>query len=327
MAHDEPLDLLTQAGYAVTLLGPRLVLIEDAQRSTKARLVPLRQPPTPAIIGREIERAHDAGADVPLFLIARTNETVRRAALKGDLAAIGAADRIVIVNGELLNLSDEIPETDKPLRRRPWGRLAVARHLIRHGGSASSQVATSAAVGITQPAVSKALTRLRREGLLPSNGARQLTPPQLASLIDYAIDSYPGPGGISTHWYSSSTPVLTVQLKEALAQAGALISGDFAADQFAPWKQPRTLTFYAPTGVDLASHGLAESNPSTANVILRVPEDTTIWRTAKEWTDQTPTRFTDPVITAWELARSSEVDADQAVDRIKQRLLNEAHLP
>jgi hypothetical protein len=326
MARDEHLDLLSQAGYTVMPLGPRLVRIEHGEHATTARLVPLQKPPTPATIGREIDRARSLGADAPLFLIPRANDTVRRAALKGDLAAVGAADRVVIINGELVDLSDKSPEPDKTMRRRPWGRLAVARLLVRTGGILSSQITTSTAAGITQPAVSKAYTTLRGEGLLPTDGARKLRPSQLTSLIDYAIHSYPGPGGISTYWYSASSPILTADLKAALTETRALISGDLAADEFAPWKQPRTLTIYAPAGIDLASHGLAESNPDAANVILRVPEDATIWRTAQEWTDTEPTHFTDPIITAWELSQSSDVDADQAVDRIKRRLLDESGL-
>jgi hypothetical protein len=271
-----------------------------------------------------MERARSLGVDFPLFLIPRTNDTVLRAAINGDLAAIGIADRIVIVNGDLVDLSDESPERRPTMRRRPWGRFAVARNIIRRGGTLSSQIATSEATGISQPAVSKAYTILRAEGFLPSGGARRLTQSQFKSLIDYAIDSYPGAGGISTYWYSSSAPTLAVELAEELAEADAAISGDYAADEFAPWKQPRTLTIYAPTGLDLARHGLAESNPSTANVILRVPEDATIWRTAHEWGDARTARFTDPVLTAWELSQSTDVDAQQAVDRVKQRLIDEA---
>jgi len=324
MTRDEHLDLLSQVGCSVVPLGPRLVRIDNGEQSTIARVVPLQQPPTPATISREVKRARDAGADIPLFLIPRANGTVRNAGMKGELAAVGAEDRTVIVNGQVLDLSGERSTPRSTMRRRPWGRFAVARDVIRRGGTLSSQVAAAEAVGISQPGAGKAIAILRAEGFVPSAGARQLTPPQLKALIDYAIDSYPGPGGISTYWYNSSTPTLVRELAEALHEANALISGDFAADDFAPWKQPRTLTIYTPSGLDFASRGLAESNRSSANVIVRVPEDATIWRTAAKWADRGSARFTDPVITGWELSQSGDVDNGQAIDRVKQRLLQEA---
>lgn len=324
MTHDEHLDLLAQAGYSVVPLGRRLLRIGDGELSILARVVPLQQLPSPAIINREIESAQRAGANVPLFLIPRINHTVRRAALRMEVAAVGIADRIVLVDGVITDLSEARREPRPGMRRRPWGRLAVARDIIRRGGRLSSQVATSRAIGISQPAVGKAIATLREAGLLPNDETRVLKRPQLQALVTYAIEQYPGPGGISTYWFGSRVTSAGLDLSALLADTDALISGDFAADAFAPWKQPRTLTIYAPHGVDLVGHGFAESSPKEANVILRVPEDPTIWLTAQEWTDIHPARFTDPLITAWELSESGDVDADQAVDRITQRILDEA---
>lgn len=60
--------------------------------------------------------------------------------------------------------------------------------------------------------------------------------------FDELVRDYPGPGGQSCYWWSSS-PVS--EQAQYLADRGALLSGDFAADRIAPWRMPERVVAMA----------------------------------------------------------------------------------
>ncbi|WP_146069444.1 hypothetical protein [Cryobacterium sp. Y11] len=92
--------------------------------------------------------------------------------------------------------------------------------------------------GIAQSAVSLALHRL--------DGVARTTLSWVSmgreKLLQTWISEYPGPGGVSTHWYGLDAPLEQVQVAATLAadlEVDCLFSGDAAADVYAPWRLPQ----------------------------------------------------------------------------------------
>lgn len=316
MDTSEHLDLLMQAGLSVLPIDSRDVIIDGV---TPARVLVRTRIPSPENIHRDLQAA---GRELTLlYLLPRTNPTILKTAQTSPrVAVVGLSDRTVVFRGRVVSLNAAQP-ANATVHRRPWGRFATARELIRHRGTAMTQSAISTATGVTQAAVSKALHVLRSGNLFPVDPRITDGPNSLRRLIDYAIDEYPGPAGITSHWYSLDTPRETAnELRHVLAEAGALLGGDLAADEYAPWKMTSRLAIYSPVGIDFASLGLAEASRNDANIVCRIPADFTIFNTARSWSRDGRPEFTDPIITAWELTQSRDSDSDQAIDQLRRFL-------
>ena len=318
------LDLLTQAGFTVVPVTSRDIIIDDGGATT-ARIVGRQRIPRPENIRRDLQV--EADADVLLYLLPRTNDTIRMITRSNPrLAAVGLEDHTIVFKGSMITLSSD-PEPAPAVRRRPWGRFATVREVIRHNGQRPSQTAIALETGISQAAVSQALRYLRDHELLPVDRGRLEGAHSLRALIDYAITEYPGPGGITTYWYDLDHVDATVhKLRDVIDMNDALIGGDLAADEYVPWKSATRLALYFPAGIDMTRYGMAEASREDANITLRIPADASIFRTARAWSKyhEKPNRFTDPVMTAWELTQSPDSDADQAVDHLKRFLESRA---
>lgn len=314
------LDLLTQAGFKVVPVTSRDIIIDDGD-ATEARIVDRQRIPRPENIHRDLQ--YEADADVLLYLLPRTNNTIRMITQSNPrLAAVGLDDKTIVFKGNVITLGEDL-ELERPVRRRPWGRFATVREIIRHHGHRKSQTTIALETGISQAAVSQALRQLRDRQLLPVDPGQLEGPHSLRALIDYAITEYPGPGGITTYWYDFDHAAETAhKLRDVIGINNALIGGDLAADEYAPWKSVTRLALYFPTGIDMTRYGVAEASPEEANIVLRIPSDASIFHTARAWAKDRarPDQFTDPVITAWELTQSPDSDADQAVAQLKRFL-------
>jgi biotin operon repressor len=318
------LDLLTEAGFKVVPRTSRDLTIDNGNPVT-ARVITRQRIPRPENIHRDLQA--NADADILLYLLPRTNQTIRMITQSNPrLAAVGLEDRVVIFQGEMIAL-DHDHEKHSAVRRRPWGRFATVRELIRNGGRQPSQTAIADQTGISQAAVSQALKYLRDQHHIPIDQNHRDGPRSFRALIDYAITEYPGPGGITSYWYDFDHPTDTAhKLREVLRESHALVGGDLAADEYAPWKSTTRLALYFPTGIDMTRYHFAEAPADEANIVLRIPADTSVFRTATAWNERTrpesPFMLTDPVITAWELTQSPDTDAGQAVDHLKDFLEN-----
>lgn len=99
------------------------------------------------------------------------------------------------------------------------------------------------------------------------------------------------------------------------------MSGDVAADLFAPWRVGRRAVIYARTGYDLAEVGFSETTSENATLECVVPANPTIWSTAAAWAAGEGGWTTDPVLVAWDVQRTGGPDAGDAVNKIRQTVL------
>jgi hypothetical protein len=141
---------------------------------------------------------------------------------------------------------------------------------------------------------------------------------------------YPGPRGLTTYW--AATEDLAAQLarveRVAHEQGGAApaVSGDLAADFYAPWRRPSRAVAYVTDQPPLEEHGFATVRSTDATVELRAPLDPTILTMSRQWPStkgRTPRRYTDPLIAAWDLRQLPGGDVESAVDQLRARSLRE----
>ena len=215
--------------------------------------------------------------------------------------------------------SAEGADGPKPVivRRRPWGRSAVARVLLRTGRP-QTQVELAKATGISQAAVSHALAALKDHVARTDRGWVATNPEQL---FTQTVRDYPGPGGITTYWYGLEN--LSAQAEVVLDHAGrgvALLAGDNAADMIAPWRRLRRATIFAQTGLDLRQSKFSQTPVENATLALTVPEDPTIWATATAWYGD-HTNVTDPILAAWVVGNTAGSDADEAEKQLRRAVV------
>ncbi|MDJ0363435.1 hypothetical protein [Rhodococcus sp. H29-C3] len=80
-----------------------------------------------------------------------------------------------------------------------------------------------------------------------------------SSAIDNWLEEYPGALGVETYWYGPSDPVEQDNLIVRYAHemdARVLVSGDGAADHYAPWRKPATSVVYLSELLDLTAADL-----------------------------------------------------------------------
>jgi hypothetical protein len=108
----------------------------------------------------------------------------------------------------------------------------------------------------------------------------------LGGCWDRFLADYPGPRGLSTFWAATGEPAdqlarverLVPELERALA-----VSGDFAADFYAPWRSPTRVIAYVTEHPALQEHGFATVRSAEATVELRTPRDPTILSMSHVW--------------------------------------------
>lgn len=209
----------------------------------------------------------------------------------------------------------------------PWGTLTLVRRLIEHPHATQHELAVLA--GISQPRVSQALRALADEGLVQRSQAGWMVS-DLDGLVQWWIESYPGPGGISTFWFGLDTPAAQARAVVDLldptdsrvdtaptSQLAVVVSGDVAADILAPWRTPTRAVIYARTGLDLAGARLAPAGEAEATLELVVPRDPGVWppvRTAEA--RRGGLSLADPLQVLWDLLRAPGPDAEEAAARL-----------
>jgi len=207
-------------------------------------------------------------------------------------------DNLVVLDGVVHRLDDVPPETPRRKGPQPYARFAVARALLA-GAPRRDQVRLAELAGVTQGSVSNALRRIP-ETWDPS------------AAFDDLVKDYPGPGGQTYYWWSSS-PVH--EQARQLADSGALISGDFAADRIAPWRMPERVVAYVNSPVDLSGDGYVLTEPDDYTTLVIAPADKTIRATAETWGS---TEVADPLIAAFDVLRTATTgDQDEAIDKLR----------
>jgi hypothetical protein len=135
---------------------------------------------------------------------------------------------------------------------------------------------------------------------------------------------------LTTFWATTGDPAAQLERIEHVARdrgdAPPAVSGDLAADLYAPWRRPSRVVAYAVTQPPLEEHGFAVVRPADATLELHTPRDPTVLSMSRDLPavrDGNPRRYTDPLIAAWDLSRSAGGDVDAAVEHLRARALRE----
>jgi hypothetical protein len=296
-------------------------------RWSRRQVLLLRHSPSP----REIDRAVAAlrpHVDGLLFVVARAGRALDGAAKRDRRIAYAAVDEAVVCfEGKLHRAGDDRHTAPTHPGRTSWARLAMLRLFALSQVEPLSQSEIARRLGVSHVAIGKQLP-LPYDLVERTPAGWQVV--DRAGCWDRFMANYPGPRGLTTYW--SATGDLAAQLEriERVAHergnAPPTVSGDFAADFYAPWRRPSRVVAYVTNQPPLAEHAFATVRSEDATVELQIPLDPTILALSRGWPstrDRTARRYADPLIAAWDLRRSPGGDVDSAVDQLRARALGE----
>ena len=216
-----------------------------------------------------------------------------------------------------------------PGLRLPWrGRSAyqVLRRVIQ-GGLRQPQRRIARDAHVSQPRVSQVLAALDDLGLVDRDRGCLVAVP---AVLDAWLRDYPGPGGVTTRWFSGQP--MAVVVPDVLRHLAVLdidvhVSGSFAADHLSPYALPRHARLYVDRHADLSAVGLVRTpDVATADVWVTVADDPTIAPAPHDPVIPLPFENTtgvlaDPLQVLWDTAGEADVDAGQAADALRRWLL------
>jgi hypothetical protein len=300
----EGIDMLRGQGVIIEALGADRLLIGGRLAKVFLR----HTVPSPAQI-TSLKTA------VSLYVIPKITPGLRVLASRDSrLGLIALRTGEIWLHGACLTTGTQSANTDlkRPAIKLPWVRFGLLRSLALRS-TPRSQAQLAQELGVSQPAVSAALSSLREivhktKGGWVANSFRSVT--------DEFLLNYPGPGGMRRHWFSLD-PIMTQGARIAQNRPRALISGDLAADQLAPWKTPRTGVVYSPSELGLGELGFAESDPVAGTLIEVIPGDPTVWTLSKALGH---TRLADALLIAYDLDNSKGADSREAVSTLLAEL-------
>ena len=174
----------------------------------------------------------------------RSSASVEHAMRGGEIDGVVVAPPMVVIRGEVLLHEASVGKNGAQVRtgrgRAAWGRWAVDRSLIL-AKQPLPQKSIASATGVSQQAVSQAL----QDHPLVQRVEDGWRVDDRSALVERWLVDYPGSGGATTYWYALQ-PVLqqgsdALGLAKELA-AEPLLSGDSAADEYAPWRLPTQLS-------------------------------------------------------------------------------------
>ncbi len=328
MESGDGIELLLDVGLDRRVTGSAEVEIRAGEGQwSRRQVLLLRHSPSP----REIDRAVAAlrpPVDGLLFVVARAGRALDRAAKQDRRIAFAAVDEAAVCfHGELHRAGGDRPVAPTHAGRVSWSRLAMLRLFALGPVEPLSQSEIARRLGVSHVAVGKQ-PPLPDELVERTRVGWQVV--DRAACWDRFMAEYPGPRGLTTYW--ATTGDLSAQLGRVERVAhehgdvAPAVSGDFAADFYAPWRRPSRVVAYVTTQPPLEEHGFATVRTADATVELRTPRDPTILTMSRDWPstrDRFLRRYTDPLITAWDLRRSPGGDVDSAVDQLRERALRE----
>lgn len=209
------------------------------------------------------------------------------------------------------------PSVSPPPRRpgrTPWGTIALLLALL-DDPTPRTQDQLAERAGLTQARVSQAFADLT--GLVTREG-RGWTLPDAAAAAAWVVARYPPPVKAAT-WLSLDEPVPTARRVAAvLADAGVdhAVTGQVAADVYAPWARPDRATIWTTRMIDLTAAGCTPVAAAEANIALVVPDDPYALTAARE---RDGLRLADAWRTWVTLAHDGD---DAAAGRLRRRLLD-----
>ena len=288
-----------------------LTLPDGRQLPTRVRVS--RRPPTPTVLTRLLATPDPVRR--VLVVTPRATAHLWTVAMIGEVDVIAVDEDLLILAGVRYDVTKAEAPASTPTPgargRKPWVRWALARALLL-SDTAQTQHRLAEMLGVSQQAVSLALKQLQAVRRT-EHGWLAASPDEL--LADY-LAGYPGPGGAVTYWYGLD-PVITqaTTAVEFCTQQGisVLVSGDAAADVYAPWRLPTRAMLYTDRFVDLSAAGFSPATEAEHTLAVQVPADPTLWHTA---TMIEPALLADPLITAGDVLRTGGPDGAEAADHV-----------
>lgn len=244
---------------------------------------------------------------------------VLTAAGAGKIDLVVSDPEQVIIGGRVLLKASE-NEHVSARGRVGWGRQAILR-VLALSSRPLRQRELATAIGISQQAVSLGLQDISTHTVREDNGwvAQE-------GALDAWLDSYAGPRGAVGYWYGLDDAA--TQSRSALRllddlDLRAVISGDLAADEYAPWQLPATVRMYLPEIIDFTPAGFAPATPDDATMTVVVPEDPTVGNVAAALARPYAGGhlLADAAITLWDLLGTSTAStADEAADHLREAI-------
>ncbi|WP_238015573.1 hypothetical protein KZZ52_01820 [Dactylosporangium sp. AC04546] len=296
-------------------------------RWSRRQVMLLRHSPSPREIDRAV-RALRPRVDGLLFVVPQAGRALKSAAERDHRVAYAAVDEAVVCfQGETYRAGEQRPAVPAHPGRTSWTRLAMLRLFTLSPAKPLSQSEIARQLGVSHVAVGKQLPPLD-ELVARTPAGWQVV--DRAGCWDRFMADYPGPRGLTTYWATTGDPATQLERIESVARdrgdVPPAVSGDLAADLYAPWRRPSRVVAYIVNQPSLEEHGFAVVRPTDATVELRTPRDPTVLtmsRTLPSTRQGIPRRYTDPLIAAWDLRRSPGGDVDSAVDQLRARALRE----
>ncbi|GAB3868005.1 hypothetical protein GCM10027610_123950 [Dactylosporangium cerinum] len=314
-------ELLLDVGLDRRVTGSAEVEIGTGDGAwSRRQVLLLRHSPSPQAIDRAVAalRPHVDGL---LFVVARAGRALHLAAERDHRVAYAAVDDAVVhFQGEVHRAGEQRPAGPGHPGRTSWARLAMLRLFALSPAGPLSQSEMARRLGVSHVAIGKQLP-LPEELVARTPAGWQVV--DRAGCWDRFMSHYPGPRGLTTYW--AATGDLAAQLERIEQVARPAVSGDLAADLYAPWRRPGRVVAYVVDQPALEEHGFATVRSADATVELCTPRDPTVLTMSREWpSTRGPRRYADPLIAAWDLRRSPGGDVDEAVDQLRARALRES---
>jgi hypothetical protein len=306
---------LGERGYNVEVAGDRVIVSWDGGQ-TALRLVRRGRSPRPSEL--------TATTEPSLMVAERLSPRVQRRL--EELGWSWATDDGAVsieLKGDRLRVPTAEDRGDATANRTgpaapgpaPYAAAAVARVLLVTA-TPLTQSRIAERIGVTQPRVSQVLNDLLARDLVERVGRRGWCPSDHRRLLAHLLQTAPPPTeGVSTWWATAEQDPWDATLRCLPQLLDARVSGDTAADLYAPWRRPAMSIIYAARTIDLHPLGLvAADGPDDAVLRLVNPADPTLLREPA-----TPRRFrevsvplADPIVVLRDVQTGPGPDADEA---------------
>lgn len=323
---------------AVRPVGPDRLSVEVAGRRVDVGVYRLARPPRP----NEVAARPHPGAGPWVFVAPRLTAGVRRELERAgwwwadeQAAALRADGRWRRSDGEVADSDPGWMQRRRAdvgdaggVEGRPPARsdLAVLRLLITCP-DVWTQTALAERIGVSQPAISKALGRLRDRRLI--DGDSRVVDPEAACV--WWLSGYRGPRGLASHWYSLDDVWTTSDRLVAAARSEVVVSGAAAADVLAPWLAPDRVVVYSTAGIDPPAGLVAVERAEDAVATTIVTADRDLYWHHPDASANSPAglaiKLADPLQVLWDLTRWPTDDPgrrDEAADHLLDWIVRQA---
>jgi hypothetical protein len=317
------LELLLDVGLRRRIVDANSIEIAvEGGKWSRWQVMPLRHSPTPSEITRDLDKTNPPNG---LFYVVHRAGSALTAAAASDprIAYAAIVDGTVSFLGEIHSSTESAPAQSRSHRHAPWARYGVIR-VLALSPKPLTQVEIARRTGVTQAAVSHTMKHLADQVERTAEGWKAV---DRSALWDYFIQTYPGPGGLATYWLAIDDPTSQLaRVRQAAPNETLLVSGDLAADHYAPWRRPSRAVFYVSSMRSLEESGFAAVRASEASLEMRIAADPTIVPVAHYWDASeihpahgTNNDLVDPLLAAWDMSKTPGSDVAEALDKLRDR--------